>query len=90
MKSPATFLINVGKSQSLEIRADGCVIEVYLPNKKRYEFVEWENKDEKTFAGSLIDRMLIESLPQSGTYLIVLRKPSENMRPTTVTFKATN
>jgi hypothetical protein len=90
MKSPATFLISAARSQSLEIRADGCTIEVYLPNKKLYEFVEWENKGEKSFAGSHIDRMLIKALPLNGTYLIVLRKPSENMRPETVTFKATN
>ncbi|MBC7931371.1 MAG: hypothetical protein H7Z38_12485 [Rubrivivax sp.] len=92
MKSPATFLVSAAKSQSLEISADGCTIEVYLPNKKLYEFVEWENesKSEKTFASSQLDRMLIEALPLSGTYLIVLRKPAENMRPETVTFKATN
>ncbi|MCA1592305.1 MAG: hypothetical protein LC754_06575 [Acidobacteria bacterium] len=90
MRSPATFLINAAKSQSLEIRADGCTIEVYLPNKKIYEFVEWEDKGKKTFASPRIDRMLIEALPETGTYLIVLRKPSENMRPETVTFKATN
>lgn len=92
MRSPATFLISVAKSQSLEISADGCTIEVYLPNKKLYEFVEWENEDksEKTFASSQIDRMLIEALPVTGTYLIVLRKPAENMRPEAVTFKASN
>jgi len=92
MRSPATFLINAAKSQSLEIKADGCTIEVYLPDKKLYEYVEWENEDksEKTFASSQIDRMLIEALPLTGTYLIVLRKPIENMRPETVTFKATN
>jgi hypothetical protein len=92
MAAPATFLISVAKSQSLEIRADGCTIEVYLPNKKPYEFVEWENesKTERTYASSQIDTMLIESLPQTGAYLIVLRKPTENMQPEKVTFKATN
>ena len=92
MRSPATFFISVAKSQSLEIKADGCVIEVYLPNKKLYEFVEWENesKSERTFASSQIDRLLIKPLPLTGTYLVVLRKPVENMRPETVTFKATN
>jgi len=90
MRSPATFLINAAKSQSLEIRADGCTIEVYLPNKKLYEYVEWENEGEKTFASSQIDRMLIEALPLAGTYLIVLRKPSATMRPETVAFKVTN
>jgi len=91
MKSPATFLINVGKSQTLEVRADGCTIEVYLPVKKLYEYVEWQNeaKTEKTFASSQIDRMMIEALPQAGTYLVVLRKAAENMLPETVTFKVT-
>ena len=91
MRSPATFLINVAKSQTLEVRADGCTIEVYLPDKKLYEYVEWENeaKTEKTFASSQLDRMTIEALPQAGTYLVVLRKASENMLPETVTFKAT-
>ncbi len=83
-------MINAAKSQSLEIRADGCTIGVYLPSRRIYEFVEWEDKGEKTFASPRIDRMLIEALPETGTYLIVLRKPSENMRPETVTFKATN
>jgi hypothetical protein len=92
MRSPATFLISVAKSQTLEIRADGCTIEVYLPDKKRYEYVEWEKEDgsEKTFASSKLDRMLIEALPETGAYLVVLRKPAENMRPETVTFKASN
>lgn len=92
MTAPATFFISVAKSQSLEIKAEGCTIEVYLPNKKLYEFVEWENesKTERTFASSQIDTMLIESLPQTGAYLIVLRKPAENMQPEKVTFKATN
>ena len=92
MRSPATFTISVARSQSLEIRADGCAIEVYLPDKKLYRFVEWENesKTEKTYASSQIDRLIIAPLPQTGTYLVVLRKPSENMRPETVTFKATN
>ena len=90
MRSSASFLINAAKSQSLEIRADGCIIEVYLPNKKLYQHVEWEHEGERTFASSQIDRVLIEALPLTGTYLIVLRKPSAAMRPETVTFKATN
>lgn len=89
MRSPATFLINVAKSQSLEITAEGCTIEVYLPDKKLYQFVEWEGGGEKTFASSQIDRLHIKSLPLTGAYLVVLRKPAENMRPETVTFKAT-
>lgn len=90
MREPATFLISVARSQSLEITAEGCTIQVYLPSKKLYEFVEWEGGGEKTFVGSRLDRAVIEALPATGTYLIVLRKPAENMRPETVTFKATN
>jgi len=92
MKSPATFLISVARSQSLEIKAEGCTIEVYLPSKKLYEYVEWENEDgsEKTYASTGLDRMLIEALPETGTYLIVLRKPAEAMQPEAVTFKASN
>ena len=91
MRAPAAFLINVAKSQSLEITAEGCSIQVYLPSKKLYEFVEWEGGGgEKTFAGSQLDRLRIEALPVTGTYLVVLRKPAENMLPEAVTFKATN
>ena len=91
MRSPAAFLINVARSQSLEITAEGCSIQVYLPSKKLYEFVEWEGGGgEKTFAGSQLDRLRIEALPVTGTYLVVLRKPAENMLPEAVTFKATN
>ena len=89
MREPAAFLISVAKSQSLEVTAEGCAIQVYLPNRKLYEFVEWEGGGEKTFVGSRLDRLLIEALPATGTYLVVLRKPAENMRPETVTFKAT-
>jgi hypothetical protein len=91
MREPAAFLISVARSQTLEITAEGCSIQVYLPSKRLYEFVEWEGGGgEKTFAGSQLDRALIEALPVSGTYLVVLRKPAENMRPETVTFKATS
>jgi len=90
MREPAAFLINVARSQTLEITAEGCSIQVYLPSRRLYEFVEWEGGGEKTFAGSQLDRALIEALPLSGNYLVVLRKPAENMLPQTVTFKATN
>lgn len=88
MRGPATFLIRAAESQSLEIAAEGCTIQVYLPGKKLYEFVEWEGGGEKTFASSQLDRLLIESLPATGAYLVVLRKAAENMRPEAVTFKA--
>jgi hypothetical protein len=90
MREPAAFLISVARSQSLEITAEGSAIQVYLPSRKLYEFVEWEGGGEKTFAGSQIDRLLIEALPATGTYLVVLRKAAENMRPEAVTFKATS
>jgi len=89
MREPAAFLIGAARSQSLEITAEGCVIQVYLPNGKPYEFVEWEGEGEKTYAGSMPDRAVIDSLPLTGTYLVVLRKPTENVRPEAVTFKAT-
>lgn len=90
MRAPAAFLISAAKSQTLEITAEGCSIQVYLPSKKLYEFVEWEGGGEKTYASSQLDRLRIESLPVTGAYLVVLRKPAENMRPETVTFKATS
>ena len=89
MTAPAAFLISVAKSQTLEITAEGCNIQVYLPSRKLYEFVEWEGGGEKTYAASQLDRLLIKALPASGAYLVVLRKPAENMQPETVTFKAT-
>lgn len=89
MREPAAFLIGAGRSQSLEITAEGCVIQVYLPTGKPYEFVEWEGGGEKTYAGSRPDRLVIDSLPLTGTYLVVLRKPVENVRPEAVTLKIT-
>ena len=90
MKEPATFLIKATKGQALEIKADGCTVEVYLPNKTLYKYVEWADKTEKTYATTRIDGMSIAALPLTGTYLVVLRKPAENMRPETVTFKVTD
>jgi hypothetical protein len=90
MKEPATFLIKAFKGQALEIKADGCSVEVYLPNKTLYKYVEWSNQTEKTYASIRIDGMSIETLPLTGTYLVVLRKPAESMRPETVTFKVTD
>ena len=84
MKAPATFLINAAKSQTLDIVAEGCTIEIYLPNKKLYRYVEWEAGNEKTYTSTGLDRMSIESLPLSGNYLIVLRKPNEVLEPDTL------
>jgi hypothetical protein len=84
MTAPATFLINAAKSQTLDIVADGCTIEIYLPNKKLYQYVEWEAGDEKTYASTGLDRMSIEGLPLTGNYLIVLRKPNEVLEPGTL------
>lgn len=78
-------MLNAAKSQTLEIKADGCRIEVYLPNRKLYEYVEWEGAGEKTYASSQIDRMTIKALPATGDYLIVLHKLTEDSRPEALT-----
>jgi hypothetical protein len=88
-EATATFLLNAAKSQTLEIKADGCRIEVYLPNRKLYEYVEWEGAGEKTYASSQIDRMTIKALPAAGNYLIVLHKLTEDSRPETLTVTVT-
>jgi hypothetical protein len=85
MKAPATFLLHAAKSQTLDITAHGCTIEVYLPNRKLYQYVEWEGGNEKTYASTGLDRMSIEALPATGAYLIVLRKPNEVLEPETLT-----
>lgn len=85
----ATFLLNAARSQTLEIRADGCRIEVYLPSRKLYEYVEWEAAGEKTYASSQMDRMTIKALPATGNYLIVLHKLTEDSRPETLTVTVT-
>lgn len=85
----ATFLLKAARSQTLEIRADGCRIEVYLPNRKLYEYVEWEGAGEKTYASSQVDRMTMKVLPVTGNYLIVLHKLTEDSRPETLTVKVT-
>lgn len=90
MREPATFLINAARAQTLEIKAEGCTIEIYLPNRKLHSYVEWEGAGEKTFANSQLDRMSIESLPASGNYLVVLRKPNANMLPETLTITVRN
>jgi hypothetical protein len=90
MKEPATFLIKASRGQALEIKADGCSVEVYLPNRTIYKYVEWSSKTEKTYGTTHLDGMSIEKLSLTGAYLIVLRKAAENMRPETVTFKVTN
>jgi hypothetical protein len=88
-EATATFLLNAARSQTLEIQADGCRIEVYLPNKKLYEYVEWEGAGEKTYASSQMDRMSIKALPVTGNYLIVLHKLTEDSRPETLTVTVT-
>lgn len=90
MKAPATFLINAAKSQMLDIKAIGCTIEIYLPNRKRYLYVEWEGEGEKAYGSTQLDMMTIEALPQTGNYLIVLRKPNEVLEPGSLTVKITN
>ncbi|MCY7375597.1 MAG: hypothetical protein LH472_06455 [Pyrinomonadaceae bacterium] len=86
------FSINMRRGQTLTIDAAGSKISVYLPSEKLYEYVEWENENgtKKTFASSTIDRMIIKPIPQTGSYLLVLRKMAEEARPDSVTFKITN
>ena len=86
------FSINIRKGQTLTIDAVSCKISVYLPTGKPYEFVEWENEDgsEKTFTNSTIDQVTVEPIPQTGNYLVVLKKMAEEARPGSVTFKITN
>jgi hypothetical protein len=93
-KGTATFLINAAKSQTLEIEAHGCSVEVYLPNKKIYEYVEPgsenETGSERGYASVEMDMMTIDALPASGNYLIVLRKLTEDSAPGTLTVKVRN
>ncbi|MGI8786351.1 MAG: hypothetical protein ACR2HG_01135 [Pyrinomonadaceae bacterium] len=83
------FSLNIRRGQTLFVDAASCKISIYLPDGKIYEFVEWESGDERTFASSTIDRMTIESLPQTGNYLVVLQKMAENARPDSIAFKIT-
>jgi hypothetical protein len=87
---PAAFWLKASQGQALEIKADGCSVEVYLPNRSIYKFVEWSSKTEKTYGTSHLDGLVIDRLPLTGAYLVVLRKAAENMRPEAVTFKVTN
>lgn len=84
------FSINARQGQTLSIDAAGCKISVYLPTGKIYEFVEWENETEKTFASSAIDRLTLKAIPQTGNYLIVLGKLTEDAQPRPGSFKITN
>ncbi len=83
------FSLNIQRGQTLSIDAAGSKISVYLPDGKIYEFVEWENGDEKTFTSSTIDRMTIKSLPQNGNYLVVLQKMADAAQLDSVIFKIT-
>jgi hypothetical protein len=86
MEAKAAFSVNAARSQTLEVRADGCVIEIYLPGgQSLYEYAEWEAGGEKTFASSAIDRFTIERLPKTGDYLVVLRKAAETVSPDKLT-----
>lgn len=86
------FSINIRKGQTLEIDAVNCKISVYQPNGKLYNFVEWENEDgsEKTLTSAAIDRVTVKPIPQTGNYLVVLRKIAENAQPESATLKITN
>ncbi len=84
------FLLNAAKGQELEIKAEGCSITVYLPNKKIYQILEYEDGNEKTYTETTIDFLTLEKLPRTGDYLVVLQKMTENAQPASATFKVTN
>ena len=86
------FSINIRQGQTLSIDAANCKISVYQPTGKIYQFVEWanENGTEKTFTDSVIDRITIRPIAQTGNYLVVLSKMAEEAQPNSVTFKITN
>jgi hypothetical protein len=88
--APATFLIGAFKGQELEINAEGCSILLYLPNKEVFELTESSENGQKTTTSFYIDTMSTGSLPQSGNYLVLLRKAAANTHPKTVTFTVTN
>ncbi len=86
------FSINIRRGQTLEINAAGCKMSIYLPSGRPYEFVEWQNEagTEKTFATSMIDRVMIDAVPQTGNYLVILQKMAEDAQPDLVMFKIKN
>lgn len=86
------FSINIRKGQTLSIDAASCSISVRLPNGKPHDIVEWKNEDgsEKTFTNSTIDQVTIKPIPQTGKYLVVLQKLSEDSPIKSVTFNITN
>jgi len=86
------FSINIRQGQSLDIIAGGCKLSIYLPSGKLYEFVEWENEDgtEKTHAPATIDRVMIDAVPQTGNYLVILQKMTDDTQPDLVMFKIKN
>jgi len=86
------FLLNVRRGQTLDIDAASCAISVYLPNKERYQIIESEDNatGEKFYTPTTIDGMLVEPILQTGNYLVVLRKLSEDSSVTSATFKITN
>jgi hypothetical protein len=88
--TPATFLMSAFKRQVLEINAAGCSIQLYLPNKEVFELIDSLDNGEDTTTSFYIDTMSTGELPQSGTYLVLLRKSAENTHPKRVTFKVMN
>jgi len=91
-KERKVFSINIRKGQTLSIDAPSCSISVRLPNGERYQFVEWESEDgtKKDYGSATIDELLIEPIPQTGIYLVMLQKLSEDSPIKSVTFKITN
>lgn len=86
------FSIYIRQGQSLDIDAGSCSIAVYQPDGTPYLFEEGGNMDgyKKTFTRTTIDEAGVEPIPQTGSYLVVLQKLSENSPVESVTFKITN
>lgn len=86
------FSINIRKGQTLEINAAGCKLSIYLPSGKLYEFVEWQNESgsEKTYTPTMIDRAIVDAVPQTGNYLVIVQKMADDAHPDLVIFKIKN
>ena len=73
------FLLGAGKGQTISVRAPGCAISLYYPDKTAYE------------EGAGIDTFGM-NLPQTGDYLFLIKPAVAGDEPVTcsVTFKISN
>jgi hypothetical protein len=84
----AAYWLNLRKGERMEIESPGNSIRVYLPDKTLYSRTEnLKYGDSGTF-GIALDALTIESLPQSGDYLLVLEIAGESDADRTVTIRA--